>query len=447
MIEEESERKFNIIYISYYFPPIQSIAVKRNFYIAKALFESGNHVEVLTTSNQDLFPKDEILLEGINIHKLYTLDYRTILALFKSAKDSIHFSSEHKKNAVIKWLIKVNESLPFNIFLGEGGLIYILHGFIKTVLKLIKNRDNPAVVISSFRPTSNILIGYLTKLFFPKFIWVVSFHDLPYLEKRRNLVLLSFQDWVWKKMLKKSDLVLAVSNGVGDALQRYDCKTVVIENGIVPRQPRSAKNQKFTLAFTGSLYSGLIDPVLLFKAIEDLLTHNLIKKDFVEIIYAGKDGQEWESWCENYPKTKEVLSLTGLVSNERALQIQEVANINVMLTWNDQSFSGNLTGKFYEYLGARNPILCIVKGEFDAEIEHNFQKFNCGKIIYEGYDNALQQTIDYILEKYNEWSDYSYEKNFICVNDLKGATWLGKAKTLNCLFKDIVYNVESNKSK
>ncbi|MBK8670628.1 MAG: hypothetical protein IPN89_14715 [Saprospiraceae bacterium] len=166
MIEEEGKRKFNIIYISYYFPRIQSIAIKRNFNLAKALFESGNHVEVLTTSNQNLFPKEEILLEGINIHKLYTLDYRTILALFKSAKDSIHFSSEHKKNSAVKWLIKVNESLPFNIFLGEGGFIYILHGFIKTVLKLINNRDNPAVVISSFRPTSNVLIGYLTKLFF-----------------------------------------------------------------------------------------------------------------------------------------------------------------------------------------------------------------------------------------------------------------------------------------
>ena len=56
--------------------------------------------------------------------------------MFKSAKDSIHFSSEHKKNSAVKWLIKVNESLPFNIFLGEGGFIYILHGFIKTVLKL-----------------------------------------------------------------------------------------------------------------------------------------------------------------------------------------------------------------------------------------------------------------------------------------------------------------------
>ncbi|MBK8670627.1 MAG: glycosyltransferase [Saprospiraceae bacterium] len=109
-------------------------------------------------------------------------------------------------------------------------------------------------------------------------MWVVSFHDLPYLEKRNNLVLLPFQDWVWKNLLKKSDLVLAVSNGVGDALQRYDCKAVVIENGIVPRQPQSAKNQKFTVAFTGSLYSGLIDPVFLFKALEDLLTHSLLKK-------------------------------------------------------------------------------------------------------------------------------------------------------------------------
>jgi hypothetical protein len=438
MIEEGSERRFNVIYTSYYFPPIQSIAVKRNFYIAKALFESGNHVDVLTTTNQDLFPKEEILIEGIKINKLFTFDYRTILSILKPNKGSIHFSSEYKQHPIIKWLIKVNESLPFNIFLGEGGLIYILHGLIKTVLKLVKNRNNSSIIISSFRPTSNVLIGYLTKLFFPRLNWVVSFHDVPYLEKRKNLVLLSFQDWIWKKLLKKSDLVLAVSHGVGVALQRYNCKAFVLENGVVLRQPHSAKNQKFIIVFTGSLYSGLIDPGLLFNALEVLLTHQLIKKDLVEIIYAGKDSKEWEFWCENYPMTKELLIIKGLISNENALKLQEEANINVMLTWNDKSFSGNLTGKFYEYLGARNPILCIVKGAFDTEIEHNFKKFNCGKIIYESYDKALQHTIDYILQMYTEWSDNSYEKNYISVNDLEGATWSAKAKTMNGLFKNCI---------
>ncbi len=424
------EEKLNIIYISYYFPPIHSIAVQRNYNIVNSLANLGNRLFVLTTSNKYIFPKDDKVLKGVDISCLMTFDYRTILSFIMPRRNNIHFSSEQKSNRLLKWLIKVNESIPFNLLFGEGGLIYILHGLIK-IKKISTNiKSKPIVIITSFRPTANIIIGYLYKILKKDVFWIVSFHDAPYLEKRNNLVLVEFQEKCWKFLFRKADLVFTVTKGVGQAIKNYQVNPIVLLNGINVRTPKSLKNNKFIITFTGSLYKDLIDPEILFKATETLIENGNIDKENIEIIYAGKDGKEWTTWANNYPKTKSIITSKGIVNNEEAYKLQESSNINLMLTWNDKNYSGNLTGKFYEYVGALNPILAIVKGQHDNEIEDSFRELKCGTIIYEYDHNSIENTMSFILQNYKCWKEGNFINAINKVENISSHSWQSRAQDI-----------------
>ncbi|MEZ4909296.1 MAG: hypothetical protein R2774_00380 [Saprospiraceae bacterium] len=50
--------KHSLLYISYYFPPIKSIAVKRNYFFAMGLRHYFGGVRILTTSNLEVLEQE-----------------------------------------------------------------------------------------------------------------------------------------------------------------------------------------------------------------------------------------------------------------------------------------------------------------------------------------------------------------------------------------------------
>jgi hypothetical protein len=48
-----------------------------------------------------------------------------------------------------------------------------------------------------------------------------------------------------------------------------------------------------------------------------------------------------------------------VLTHEEALRRQRESDILVLLQWNDPKEQGNVPGKFFEYLGARRPILVL----------------------------------------------------------------------------------------
>jgi hypothetical protein len=92
------EKKKSIVFVSYYFPPINSIAVKRNFYLAKALkFDWFDRVNILTSNNRDILPNAPMPIHDFNIIPLKTFDYRRVLFFIGSNKKETHFSESQKK--------------------------------------------------------------------------------------------------------------------------------------------------------------------------------------------------------------------------------------------------------------------------------------------------------------------------------------------------------------
>ncbi len=88
--------KHSLLFISYYFPPIKSIAVKRNYFFAMGLRHYFEDVRILTTTNYKVLEQEEMQLDGLTVRPLKTFDYRTVLAKFRKNKNT-HFSENYKR--------------------------------------------------------------------------------------------------------------------------------------------------------------------------------------------------------------------------------------------------------------------------------------------------------------------------------------------------------------
>lgn len=374
-------------------------------------------VRILTTSNLEVLEQEEIQLDGLTLRPLTTFDYRTVLAKFRKNKNT-HFSENYKKNKLVSSLIKLNETFPFNLFMGEGGLVYIWNGY-KEGKRYISSQ-NVSHLITSYRPFSNVFIGYLLKLKFKKLVWVVNFHDFPIDEIRKNVYFQPLQELVWKKMLKQSNHCITVSKGVENHIRKLSTNVTTIMNGVVIRKSTNKHNKKFKIAYTGSLYHNLSKPELLFKVVRDLLRSGHFLKEDIEIVYAGKDTNLWNLLICEF-ELQNVFTNLGNLTSQEAMAVQDSAQINVLLTWASVYQSGVITGKFYEYLGSTNPILAIINGVMDNEIKQLFDELKCGKVVATDDANSESQMSDFLLTQFNAWKNNTLPESYI--SHLKTFSW------------------------
>lgn len=410
-------------YLTYYYPPIPSIASKRNYYLFNEFSKRYSESILYVSSNKKHFDSETDNQNPDTIRYIPTLDYRTLVRWFCKAdsRESIHFDETKKQSRIVRFLINLNETMPFSFLVGEGGLIYIIRG----IYQLAKNIKSPGhhTVFTAFRPTSNVLIGCILKRLFPSINWIVSMHDIPLLEKRPNTFFPRLQTKIWKQLLKRADQIITVSDGVSQAMSPYDVEAVTLLNGIEVRTPSSAENQKFTIAFTGSIYRDLMDPSILFEAINDLIADGMIDSDKLQITYAGKDSRYWKEKSNSWSKIQPCLDIRGLVSADEALIIQQHANINYLMTWNDDQVHGILSGKLFEYIGARIPIIVVVQGHKDPDFEKLVDEMCFGKVFYTTDTDFKPDLKNHIQELYNLWRTGHYQQAYTDARLLELHSW------------------------
>ena len=394
-----------LLIIAYFYPPIKIIAVLRTYYFSQFIAPYFTGIHVITTKNRRRLPS-EILpkIECVSIHEAATFDYRTLSTLRK--RSSVAFEENTKSSALVKFLIKLNKSFPTTLLWGEGGLIYIIHAFF-IAANLI--RKHPIKTIySSFSPYSDHVIAYLLKIFFPKLYWIADFRDL-HVEPHYDIVYWKpFQHWCNRQILKKANLVTTVSAGLAKHLKAYHANVYVFQNGIPPPLSIKDENQpiqreifsKFTIVYTGSMYGNERNPTLLLRVIKKLCAENTFTKNNFQIVYAGKDTNVWLDWVKRYDLNN-LFESRGMVSLFEAKKLQCSSHINLLLTSATPEWTGILTGKFYEYVAAQQPILVLINGAQDLEFESIINELNIGLVAYN--DISFDAVKDFILTKFKEW--------------------------------------------
>ena len=385
--------------ICYNFPPVGTIGSVRNYQIARQFEASSQGLFIITTKNYRYLPQETFFnLSGLNIHPVFTADYRTILAHLPAKKKLL--SGNVGKNPFLHFLLKLKDSFPFNLFLDEGNIGYVFAA-VRKAEQLIK-AHNIQAIYSSFRPNADHLVAWLLKGRHPHLHWIADYRDAHVDLNRNNVCLPGLQHWFNRRIIARADTVTTVSEGVASYLQRYGKSVYVLRNGINPDiRPTAppARNEKFRITYTGSIYADKQHPQLLFGPLSALLSNGQIPKEKIELIYAGKDQMAWENWIRQFG-LQACSKVVGKVSMQEAIQLQQSSQLNLLMSWSGPYIQGILTGKIYEYLAARRPILALINGSFDPEFESIFRQTHAGLIVYPGEETRAN---DYLLKLYKQW--------------------------------------------
>jgi hypothetical protein len=372
-----------------------------------------------------------------SIELINTIDYRTIIQRFYTKNKNTHYPESIKQNKLIQWLIKANESLPFNLYVGEGGLLYLIDGYSKAK-KIIKRTNTKTFVITSFRPTANVLIGFLLKVNYPHIIWINSFQDAPYDRIRKNTIIPNLQNYLWLKMLKQSNLNITTSQGVKNSVDLLNNDTITFENGVDFRENLTHSSEQFTISYTGSLYHDLRDPSLLFEALTHLVFSEKIQVNKLKIIYMGKDIAKWKSFCDTYPLLFNAFYIENITERNHSLEIQQKSHINLMLTWSESSQGGTIPAKLYEYIGAGNYIISLVKGIENSDLSHLLTTLQIGSVYQYGKTEDLEKLKNELLQLYTLWINGVYEPPNIPSHLKDTLSWDNKQSELSKLLDDLL---------
>lgn len=417
---------------------MKAIGALRSYFFSKHLSQNDWKITVFTIKGFKYLANDDFLtkLSGVVYKYLPSFDLQIIKGIIskvnKKNRNTTKSTANKKSTSKSKknFLIKLRNSFPLNIMY-EGGFIYIVCGFLYGLYYV--KRHNITYLYSTFSPYSNHIIAYLIKSIYKDVVWIADFRDLPFGENDTSIFFQSFQRKMNQCICQKADAITVISSGMKNSLLKYNENIHVVTNGMDAdildfKLQKKTNDKEFTIVYTGILYEGKRDASSLFKSVRALIDLKTIPSN-TKLIYAGKDFLLWENWAKEY-NLENNIEIKGIVSRTEALLLQKNASINLMLTWATKNEKGIITGKFFEYLSTQNPILCLISGEEDSEIDKIFTTINCGKVY-----NALNNTemMNFIEKVYSNNEQYNYN-----MDELSKYTYPVLTKKLERIF------VESN---
>ena len=403
--------------VVYHFPPAKSPSL-RSYYIYLECKKHFKAVKVIRSKNIFL-AQENMPVEEEDITPVVTFDYRNILKLFNRNKVG---KFENKKSKTTTFLIKLFDSFPFNLILGEGGFVYIITALINAVHQIKKHKISH--IYSSFRPYSAHVVAWFLKIMFPKIYWIADFRDLHIDPTTDSLFFKNLQKWFNKKVLSKANVVTTVSAGLAEHLIPFNKNVYILNNGInnnIKHLKVTDSFKTFTIAYTGSLYRDKRNPSRIFEALSELINENKIAKNQIDIIYAGKHGNTFRQWIQKF-SLDHIFRDEGLITHRQALLLQKKSHLNLLLTHANKKLTGVLTGKIFEYLFAGRPILVMINGNKDHEIEEIIDSANAGIVVYNQSEDLVKMK-EFILTLYHKWKTDPLPTSPIKKESLKPYTW------------------------
>lgn len=394
--------KTGILQIAYYFPPIKTVGTLRNARFAQSAKSNWAKVYVLSTSHTQVFDAEQGYPTCATILRVPSYDFRWLF-WFLLRKKATHFSPQLKQQPGISWIRRAIDSFPLNILLGDGGFFYLLIGY-RRAAALIKTGEI-SHLYSSFRPMSDHFLAYLLVRRFPFLIWIADFRDVPVDPLLRNVWLPRFQHWILRKLLRRAKFVTTVSEGLAHYLRTaYQRPVQVLHNAPLLQQGDEVQIQdfeQFTIVYTGSLYPQQQNAEPLFLALKALLDEELLLASQLRLLVCGKDGALWQSWAATFGLAN-ILEDRGMLSHVEVRSLQRSAHLNLLLSWNSPQLQGILTSKVFEYLQAQRPIVAIVNGSPDPELETLISTYSPGSLVLYP-DQNLSAMKSFLQEEYLNW--------------------------------------------
>lgn len=409
-----------LLCIHYYYPPIRSGGVIRNYYFSRAFGCYFSHVHVVTSSNAELMEQEEMEIpKYISTYSATTKDFRSVI------RKNNHIPEARKNTWLVQFALKVKKTLPFHFWIGEGGPIYIRSAFKKSV-EIIKKHDITHIY-SSFMPYADHKIASRLKRKFPHLIWIADFRDLQVEPIYKNTFLPKINRAIERRILKSADLVTTVSEGLAKALHKLHSNVISVPRGIEPRTSISQSDGVFKISYTGNLFQHYRDGAFFVEALAQYIRYNSLTNRELQFIYAGRDSNTWKSWFIKFNIIDHFVD-RGFVTRKESLLLQQNSNALLMLSSSSPEHQGVLTGKLFEYLETTNPIINVIQGSYDPEFEQLFKQLDAGRIVYTDQEDKLISHIDYLYRKFAEGKPWQPSDQGM--NQRKMWNWNARAKQI-----------------
>jgi len=399
-----------ILILCEYFAPDSIIGAKRTTKFAKYLSAMKHDVYVIWSGT--ITQKIDIdNMNGLENVKIYSYnngedigDKTQVCAEQKESK------YKNTKNKFIRWLKKAA-----HIFY-DPYWVYYKHGIVmkNQIIDLYNSNEEIRgfdFVLSTFSTLGSLQAGQYIKAC-EKCKWVVDFRDL--MTNTAYTPIVRFINYfTQKKYVCKADACLCVSLGNTEMLKKmypqYKEKVHTVFNGFdqetyVCSESATEKKDKLKICYTGALYNGMRDISPLFSAILNVKK----QKEFdVRVMYAGADSEFVKEQAKKYD-LEDIVEDFGLLSRKEAIKLQQSADLFLVITWNTKKEQGILTGKFYESLVAKKPIIALVAGnEPNSELKKMIETYSLG-VCYEQatYKDSKRDLEEFLYSQYKNKKKY-----------------------------------------
>ncbi len=401
--------------ITYYWPPSGGAGVQRWLKFAKYFRHFGWEPIIYTPENPEVPEIDNSLQEDVPdglkvirrpITEPYDL-YKRITGRKKGERIQTAFLTEEKKPGLAE---KLSVWIRGNFFIPDARKFWIKPS-IRFLRKYLK--ENPVDAIISTGPPHSmhmIAMGLKKQLHIP---WLADFRD-PWtnIDFYDDLMLTKWANRkhhrMEKQVLQSAEHVCVISNGMAENfINIHNRHYEVITNGYDPEDlptENTALDEKFSLAHIGSL-SKTRNPEALWTALNELVKeHDDFAKN-LEIKLVGKVDLAVRQSIE-YKGLWDFVKKINYLPHDEVVKEQRKSQVLLLLINNTPNAKGILTGKFFEYMAAQRPILCIGPEEGDAA--RIIRKTGCGSVF--GFEEVAEIK-SYLLRQAKQVSPARLEVN------------------------------------
>ena len=387
--------------ITYYWPPAGGSGVQRWLKFVKYLGELGIEPIVYTVDNPKYAIIDETLQNdipaSIKVLKQPIKEPNNIFSFFSSKKKQ---TSAGFLDANPSFFGKIAQYIRANYFIPDARKFWVQPS-VKFLSEHLKN--NPVdVIISSGPPHSLHLIALQLKQQLDV-KWIADFRDpwteidyfyqLPLTKKATQK-----HHQLEKEVVSTADCVLVVGKTMRDNYLKFNQNIEVITNGFDTsmNDTKTVLDAEFTMVHIGMMNADR-NPKLLWKVLSEIITKN---KDFAKnfkLKLVGKLADEVLDSLREY----QLLNHTELVNylpHIEVLDFQKSAQVLLLAVNNVPSSKGIITGKIFEYIQAKRPILAIAPT--DGDLAEILNATNSGKVIDFEDGNTLKIAILELYEAY-----------------------------------------------
>lgn len=413
--------------ISYLFPPIWEAQAVRWYYLTKELAKLGINIDILTISLP--FEEDLDLPKNINIFRISPGPFEKLF--FK-----VKFKFGTESNKIFNKSSTFRTSKLFVTFknlyhIGRNFLSFLMFGEIRNEWYFKARRwldqinfKNYQILITSHEPMVDSFLGLYLKRKYPHLFWLADLAD-PFTAPYYPLFWKPLLKNLEKKILNNANLIMITTQKLKEKLiAKYNIsseKFLVIPQGFDwnfylsedLNNEKNYKNSIFTLFYAGSFYKKFRDPTELFKALEEF------PHDF-RFYLAGRI----EKFLPQSPKLRNKIIYLGILPHPEILKWERRSDLLIYIA---NALEDQVSGKFFEYLGSRKPILCITyNNKITDEISILLKTLNLGKIVL----NNKEEILKALFEFYKNFNHNQLILNTLSQDLLYKFTWQYYAKKI-----------------